>query len=134
MKASRKIGCLLVVFLLFLVGDLSADDYLGSFEGRGDFGDSGEEEGAQAPPPRLYHTFWKQGLLDNGDDYGRPGLCTSDLAGVGGEFDFDYHWKPFVVFTATLGGYQGSTDEHRIDILTGYFLGTANRAASRTTT
>ena len=132
MKASRKIGCLLVVFLLFLVGDLSADDYLGRFGGRGDFGDSGEEEGAQAPPPRfsvsgkfLYHTFWKQGLLDNGDDYGRPGLGTSDLAGVGGEFDFDYHWKPFVVFTATLGGYQGGSDDERIDIITGYFLGTA---------
>ena len=126
MKVSRKIGCLLVVFLLFSVGDLSAEDYPRSF------GESGEEKGAQAPPPRfsvsgkvLYHTFWKQGLLDNGDAYGRPGLGTSDLAGFGGEFDFDYHWKPFAVFTATLGGYQGSTGEHKIDIITGYFLGTA---------
>jgi hypothetical protein len=125
-KASQKIECLLVVFLLFSVGDLSAASNLGSFGG------SGEEKVAQASPPRfsvsgkiLYHTFWKQGLLDNGDAYGRPGLGTSDLAGFGGEFDFDYHWKPFAVFTATLGAYQGSTGEHKIDIVTAYFLATA---------
>jgi hypothetical protein len=125
-KASRKIGCLLVVFLLFSVGDLSAQDYL-----RG-FGGSGEEGDAQDPPPRfsvsgkfLYHTFWRKGLLANGDAYGRPDLGGSDLEGVGGEFDFDYHWKPFVVFTATLGGYEGSTNAYKIDLITGYFLATA---------
>jgi hypothetical protein len=118
---------LLVLFFLFSVGDLSAQDYLRSF------GDSGQqEEDTRAAPLRfsvsgkiLYHTFWKKGFLDNGEAYGRPGLSASDLAGVGGEFDFDYHWKPFAVFTATIGGYQGSTGADNIDILTGYFLATA---------
>jgi len=122
---SPKTVCLLVLFLLISAGDLSAD-YLRSFGG------SGEEAETPPPPTRfcvygkiLYHTFWKQGLLDNGEAFGRPGLGVSDLDGFGGEIEFDYHWKPYVVFAATLGGYQGKSDLYKIDIFTGYVLGTA---------
>lgn len=72
-----------------------------------------------------YHTFWKQGLLRNGEDFGRPGLGVSDLTGVGGEIEFDYHVKPFLVLSGTIGGYQGKTDLYKIDIITGYVLATA---------
>lgn len=127
MKAYRgaKTGCLIVIFLLFSAGDLSAD-YLRSFGG------SGEEAETLPSPPRfslygkaVYHTFWKQGLLDNGEAYGRPGLGVSDLAGFGGEIEFNYHWRPYLVFAGTLGGYQGTSDAYKIDIFTGYLLATA---------
>lgn len=127
MKAYRspKTVCLLVLFLLLSAGDLSAD-YLRSFGG------SGEEAEKPPPPTRfsvygkiLYHTFWKQGLLNNGEAFGRPGLGVGDLTGMGGEIEFDYHWRPYVVFAATLGGYQGKSDQYQIDIFTGYVLGTA---------
>lgn len=123
MKANLKIGFLLVAILLMAVGDLWAQPTHESiFEP--------EEE---TPYPHrfsvsgkiLYHTFWKQGLLDNGEAYGRPGLGVGNLAGVGGEIEFDYHFRPFMVFTGTLGGYQGKTDLYKIDIVTGYALVTA---------
>ena len=122
MKANPKIGCLLAVFVLVAVGDLSAQPY---FER--------EPEPETSPSPHrfsvsakvAYHWFWKQGLLKNGAEYGRPGLGVSDLAGVGGEIEFDYHWKPFLVFSGTLGGYQANSDAYDIDLITGYVLATA---------
>ena len=128
MKAYRspKTVCLVILFLLLSAGDLSAD-YLRSFGG------SGEEAETPPPPSRfavygkiLYHTFWKQGLLNfNGEVYGRPGLGVSDLTGMGGEIEFDYHWRPYLVFAATLGGYQGKSGKYNLDIVTAYVLGTA---------
>ena len=122
MKANPKIGYLLAVFVLIAVGDLSAQPY---------FEREVEPETISSPHrfsvsgKVAYHTLWKQGLLKNGADYGRPGLGVSDLSGVGGEIEFDYHWRPFMVFSGTLGGYQGKTDRYDIDLLTGYVLATA---------
>lgn len=123
MKANPKIGFLLVAILLLAAGDLWAQP---AYESRL------EPEETSPPPHRfsvsgkiLYHTFWKQGLLENGEDYGRPGLGVGDLAGVGGEVEFDYHFRSFMVFSGTLGGYQGKSDQYDIDILTGYVLATA---------
>jgi len=122
-KANRKIGFLLVAILLLVAGDLWAQPvYESRFE---------PEE--PDPSPRrwsvsgkvTYHTFWKQGLLNNGEDYGRPGLGVTDLAGIGGEVEFDYHLRPFIVFSGTVGGYQGKSDLHKIELLTGYALATA---------
>ncbi len=122
MKANPKIGCLLAVFLLVAVTDLSAQP---AYE-------SGLESETVSFPHRFsvsgkvaYHTFWKQGLLKHGAEYGRPGLGVSSLTGVGGEVEFDYHWKPFMVFSGTVGGYQANSDEYDIDLLTGYVLATA---------
>ena len=124
MKVNPKIGCLLVVFFLVLVsvGDLSAQ-YAG---------ESGVEDKALSSPSRFsvsgkiaYHTFWKQGLLENGEAFGRPGLGVGSLAGVGGEIELDYHWRPFMVFAVTLGGYQGKSNEHKVEVITGYGLVTA---------
>jgi len=72
-----------------------------------------------------YHTFWKQGLLENGEAYGRPGLGVSSLAGVGGEIELDYHWRPFLVIALTAGGYQGKSDQNKVEVITGYALATA---------
>jgi len=121
-KANPKIGCLLAVFLLVAAGDLSAQPYYDSkFESETiSFPHHFSVSGKVA-----YHTLWKQGLLKNGADYGRPGLGVSSLSGMGGEIEFDYHWKPFMVFSGTLGGYQGKTDQYKIDLLTGYVLATA---------
>lgn len=123
MKANPKIGFLLVAILLLAVGDLWAQpSYESSFE---------PEETTPSPyrfsvsGKILYHTFWKEGILDNGEAYGRPGLGVGDLSGVGGELEFDYHFRPFMVFSGTLGGYQGNADLYKIEILTGYFLATA---------
>jgi hypothetical protein len=44
---------------------------------------------------------------------------------VGGEVEFDYHLRPYIVLSGTLGGYQGKSDLYKIDILTGYVLATA---------
>jgi hypothetical protein len=121
-KAIRKIGFFLVVFLVLSVGDLQAQDL-------------GDKEAQEETQPLLhrfsvsgkisYHTFWKQGLLENGDAYGRPGLGVSNLIGVGGELDLDYHWRPYMVFALTVGAYPGNTDKYKIDIVTGYVLLTA---------
>ena len=123
MKANPKIGFLLVAILLLAVGDLWAQP---AYESRF------EPEETTPPPHRFsvsgkisYHTFWKQGLLENGEDFGRPGLGVGDLAGVGGEVEFDYHFRSFMVFSGTFGGYQGKTDQYKTDILTGYVLATA---------
>ena len=123
MKVNPKIGFLLVAILLLVVGDLWAQPAHES---------SFEPEETPRPPHRFsvsgkisYHTFWKQGLLENGEDFGRPGLGVGDLAGVGGEVEFDYHFRSFMVFSGTLGGYQGKTDQYKVDILTGYALATA---------
>lgn len=123
MKANPKIGFLLVAILLLAVGDLWAQP---AYESRF------EPEETTSSPHRFsvsgkisYHTFWKQGLLDNGEAFGRPGLGVGSLTGVGGEVEFDYHFRPFMVFSGTLGGYQGKTDQYKIDILTGYVLATA---------
>ncbi len=123
MKANPKIGLLLVAILLLAVGDLWAQPtYESVFE----------PEETTSSPHRFsvsgkisYHTFWKQGLLDNGEAFGRPGLGVGSLTGVGGEIEFDYHFRPFMVFSGTLGGYQGKTDQYKIDVLTGYVLATA---------
>jgi hypothetical protein len=123
-KANPKIGFLLVAILLLAVGDLWAEPtYENRFE---------PEETKETSPHRFsvsgkitYHTFWKQGFLDDGEAYGRPGLGVSNLTGVGGEIEFDYHFRPFMVFSGTLGGYQGKTDLYNIEILTGYVLATA---------
>jgi len=122
-KANPKIGFLLVAILLLAVGDLWAQPTHES---------SFEPEEADTSTRRFsvsgkisYHTFWKQGLLDNGEAYGRPGLGVGSLTGVGGEFEFDYHLRPYIVFSGTVGGYQGKTDQYKIDILTGYALATA---------
>jgi hypothetical protein len=124
-KLTWKTGLLLVGCVLISAGDVSAD-YMRSF------GQQGEEDTAQSAPRRYsvsgklgYHTFWKTGLLENGDAYGRPGLGVGNLAGLAGEIEFNYKWRPFLVFAATLGGYQGKTDQYNIDIFTGYVLGTA---------
>lgn len=126
MKVNSKAGCLVAVLLLVLlsVGDLWAQS---AYEREPD----PEPEPLSAPyrfsvsGKMTYHTFWKQGLLDNGEAYGRPGLGVNDLAGIGGEVDFDYHWRPFMVFSATLGAYQGKTDQYHIEVFTGYALATA---------
>ena len=123
MKANPRIGFLLVAILLLAVGDLWAQPaYESKFE----------PEEPDASPRRWsvsgkisYHTFWKQGLLDNGEAYGRPGLGVSDLAGVGGEVEFDYHIRPYLLVSGTVGGYQGKTDQYKIEIFTGYALATA---------
>jgi hypothetical protein len=127
-KANPKIGCLLVAFFLVPVGDLSAQ-----FAHESAFEPEPEMAAETSPAPHRfslsgkvsYHTFWKQGLLKNGADYGRSGLGVSSLSGVGGEIDFDYHWRPFMVFSATLGGYQGKSEEYEIEVITGYLLATA---------
>jgi hypothetical protein len=122
-KANPKIGFLLVAILLLTVGDLWAQPtHESAFE-------------PEEPEPSTrrfsvsgkvsYHTFWKQGLLDNGEAYGRPGLGVGSLTGVGGEIEFDYHVRPFLVVSGTVGGYQGKTDQYKIEILTGYALATA---------
>ena len=123
MKANPKIGFLLVVILLLAVGDLWAQPTHES---------AFEPKEALPSPHRFsvsgkisYHTFWKLGLLDNGEAFGRPGLGVGDLTGVGGEVEFDYHFRPFMVFSGTVGGYQGKADQYKIDILTGYVLATA---------
>lgn len=76
-----------MAILLLAVGDLWAQP---AYESRF------EPEETTPPPHRFsvsgkisYHTFWKQGLLENGEDFGRPGLGVGDLAGVGGEVEFD---------------------------------------------
>ncbi len=122
MKANRTARFLFASIFLLFAGDLLAQPV---YESR-------FEPEALPSPPRFsvsgkfsYHTFWKQGLFENGEDYGRPGLGVSNLAGVGGEIEADYHWRPFMVFSATLGGYQGKTDQYKIEILTGYLLATA---------
>lgn len=124
MKAIPKIGGLLVAFFLVAVGQVCAQiDYESPFEPDADtipythrFSVSGKV---------VYHTFWKQGLLQNGEDFGRPELGAGSLAGVGGEVEFDYHLKPFLVLSATIGGYQGKSSANKIEILTGYALATA---------
>ena len=82
MKANPKIGLLLVTILLLAVGDLWAQPVHQS---------AFEPEEPDLSPRRWsvsgkvsYHTFWKQGLLDNGEAYGRPGLGVGSLTGVGG--------------------------------------------------
>ncbi len=124
MKAIVKTGMLLVAFVLVGAGPVGAQiTYESPYEPATDrntvshrFSISGKV---------TYHTFWKQGLLENGEEYGRPGLGVSSLTGVGGEIEFDYHVKPFLVCSATLGGYQGKTEQYQIEILTGYLLATA---------
>ena len=125
MKAIPRTGFLSVAILLLAVGNLWAQPAPRSVF---------EAETAPSPSPSYrfsvsgkfaYHTFWKQGLLENGEDYGRPGLGVGNLTGVGGEIEFDYHWRPFMVFCATLGGYQGKSDHYKIEVLTGYLLATA---------
>jgi hypothetical protein len=122
-KANLKTGFLLVAILLLAAGDLWAQPaHESSFEPEDPdtstrrFSVSGKVS---------YHTFWKQGLLDNGEAYGRPGLGVGSLTGVGGEVEFDYHLRPYIVLSGTLGGYQGKSDLYKIDILTGYVLATA---------
>lgn len=123
MKVNPRIGFLLMAILFLAVGDLWAQPtYENEFE----------QEEATPSPYRFsvsgkasYHTFWKQGLLDNGEAYGRPGLGVGSLTGVGGEVEFDYHFRPFMVFSGTLGGYQGKSSQYKVDILTGYALATA---------
>ncbi len=124
MKAIAKTGCLLVAVLLVAAGNVAAQiPYESPYE----------PDAEKIPYPHrfsisgkvTYHTFWKQGLLKNGADFGRPGLGVSSLSGVGGEFEFDYHLKPFLVLSATVGGYQGKTEQYKIDIITGYVLATA---------
>jgi hypothetical protein len=122
-KANFRVVLFLAALLLAAAGNLWAQPaYESKFE---------PEE--PDPSPRrwsvsgkiIYHTFWKQGLLNNGEAYGRPGLGVSDLAGFGGEIEFDYHIRPFLVVTGTVGGYQGKTDLYKIEIITGYALATA---------
>ena len=72
-----------------------------------------------------YHTFWKQGLLENGEKVGRPGLGAGDLAGIGGELDVDYHLRPYLVLTATAGAYEGGEGSKDIEVMTAYGLLTA---------
>jgi len=122
-KANRKIGFLLVAILLLAVGDLWAQPtHESKFEPEEP--DSSTRRFSVSGKV-LYHTFWKQGLLDNGEAYGRPGLGVGSLTGVGGEIEFDYHVRPFLVVSGTVGGYQGNTDQYKIEILTGYALATA---------
>lgn len=124
MKVNPKIGCFLALFILVFmsVADLSAQSA----------GEIGVEDETLSSPSRFsvsgkisYHTFWKQGLLKNGAAYGRPGLGVGSLTGVGGEIELDYHWRPFMVFAVTLGGYQGKSNEHKVEVFTGYGLVTA---------
>jgi hypothetical protein len=122
-KANPKIGFLLVAFLV-AAGQVSAEvNYESPFEP--------EPETISEPSHRFsvsgkvtYHTLWKQGLLKNGAAFGRPGLGVSSLSGVGGEVEVDYPLKSFLVLSGTLGGYQGKTEQYKIDILTGYVLAT----------
>ncbi len=126
MAKGVKIGVLLWVFWAMWIAGVSA-------QGRAERGDEETEGAAQSTGSRFsvgvkgfYHTFWKQGLLDNGGgEYGRPGLDTGSVDGLGGEVDLDYTWKPWAVFTFTAGAYQGGEGAHKIDVVTGYGLLTA---------
>ncbi len=72
----------------------------------------------------VYHTFWSQGLLAHGQEHGLPGLSAMDLSGPGLEFDFDFDGPSYLVFSATVGAYQGVSTENDIDLYTIYGLGT----------
>lgn len=94
--------------------------------------ETGEKDDGQESSYRFFlnvkgawHTFWSAGLFEHGAEYGRPGLGANDMQGLGGEVDLDFQFRHYLVFTATVGAYEGSANQYDIDVITAYGLLTA---------